>query len=116
MSTNHGNGSHYDSHRQAAELHDKAAHTHRAASATHGQQDHQSGHEQTKQALEHSHQAFLRSQEAHRMDSKAHSKVFGHGDIAALAHEIWVGNGCPEGSAEQDWIHAREQLGSKQRP
>ena len=66
----HGNGSQYDSNRQAAELHDKAEHTHSAAATTHGKQDHQSGHEQTRQALEHSNQAFQRSQDAHRRDAE----------------------------------------------
>jgi len=31
-------------------------------------------------------------------------------DIAALARELWVARGCPEGSPETDWFQAEEQL------
>lgn len=36
-----------------------------------------------------------------------------HSDIAKLAHELWVQHGCPEGSAENDWFEATEQLRAK---
>jgi hypothetical protein len=39
--------------------------------------------------------------------------AFGHGHIAALAHELWVARGCPEGSPEEDWFHAVEELRSR---
>jgi hypothetical protein len=38
---------------------------------------------------------------------------FGHADIAALAHQLWQARGCPEGSPEEDWFHAAEQLRSR---
>jgi hypothetical protein len=33
-----------------------------------------------------------------------------HDKIALRAHELWLKRGCPEGSAEQDWFEAAEQL------
>ncbi len=30
--------------------------------------------------------------------------------IAALAHELWVRRGCPQGSPEEDWYRAEEEL------
>jgi nucleoside phosphorylase len=34
-------------------------------------------------------------------------------DIAALAYELWQGRCCPEGSPEEDWFHAVEELRSR---
>jgi hypothetical protein len=31
-------------------------------------------------------------------------------EIAALAHELWKARGCPEGSAQSDWLRAEERL------
>jgi hypothetical protein len=36
-----------------------------------------------------------------------------HDAIAERAHELWRQRGCPEGSAEQDWFEAEEQLRGK---
>jgi hypothetical protein len=36
--------------------------------------------------------------------------IFGHEDIAALAHSLWQARGCPEGSPDEDWLHAVHQL------
>ncbi|MBZ5606520.1 MAG: DUF2934 domain-containing protein [Acidobacteriia bacterium] len=30
--------------------------------------------------------------------------------IAARAFELWVARGCPDGSAEQDWLQAETDL------
>ena len=30
--------------------------------------------------------------------------------IARRAHELWIMRGCPEGSAEQDWFQAEQEL------
>lgn len=30
--------------------------------------------------------------------------------IAALAYELWQDRGCPEGSSEEDWSRAEEEL------
>lgn len=103
MSTRLNNGSQYQSHQRAADLHDNAAHAHRVAEQN-GQQDHLTGHEQSRQALEH-------SQDAHQ---HSHGIApFGHGDIAALAHQLWKARGCPEGSPQQDWFNAAEKLRSR---
>jgi|SRR5580704_7736045 hypothetical protein len=109
MSTRYNNGSHYENHQRAAELHDVAAHAHRAAEQ-HGQEEHLTGHEQSRQALEH-------SEEAHRHTQTtvaAHGiHTFGHDDIAALAYELWHARGCPEGSPEEDWFNAAQELRSR---
>jgi hypothetical protein len=109
MSTRYNNGSHYENHQRAAELHDAAAHAHRVAEQ-HGQQDHLTGHEHSRQALE-------QSQAAHQHTQKATAghgiAAFGHDDIAALAHELWQARGCPDGSPEEDWFHAAEELRSR---
>ena len=98
-----------DSHRRAAELHDGAAHLHRVAER-HGKQEHLDGHERTREALEHSGIAHRQTREA----MSAHGIFpFGHLDIAALAHELWHARGCPEGTPQQDWFHAAEQLRSR---
>jgi Protein of unknown function (DUF2934) len=111
MSTRYNNGSHYENHQRAAELHDLAAHAHRAAEEQHGKQDHLTGHEHSRQALE-------QSQDAHRHTEATTGgghgiTAFGHDDIAALAHTLWEARGCPEGSPEEDWYHAAEQLRSR---
>ena len=103
MSTRYNNGSHYENHQRAAELHDVAAHAHRVAEQ-HGQPDHLTGHEHSRQALEHSQNAYLHSQA---------TSAFGHDDIAALAHELWQARGCPEGSPDEDWLQAVKQLRSR---
>lgn len=108
MSTRYNNGSHYENHQLAAELHDAAAHAHRAAEQQ-GHQDHLTGHEHSTQALEH-------SQDAHRNTQAVASRhgisAFGHDDIAALAYALWQARGCPDGSSQDDWFHAAEELRS----
>lgn len=107
MSTQH-NGSHYENHQRAAELHDVAAHAHRVAEQ-HGKEEHLTGHESSRQVLEHSPDAYQNTQAA----TVGHGiAAFSHGDIAALAHELWQGRGCPEGSPQEDWFHAVEHLRS----
>ena len=113
MSTRYNSGSHYENHQRAAELHDDAAHAHRVAEDHHDKQDHQSGHEQSRHALEHSQKAFQQSQQLHRQTNKHGVPVFGHDEIAELANKLWRERGCPEGSPEEDWFHAAEQLRSR---
>jgi hypothetical protein len=36
--------------------------------------------------------------------------IFGHVDVAALAHKLWRARGCPEGSPEEDSFHAAQEL------
>ena len=111
MSTRYNNGSHYENHQQAAELHDSAAHAHRSAAEAHEKQDHQTGQELSRQALEHSQQAYQHTEQAHRDVVNEHGfAIFGHEDIATLAHTLWQARGCPEGSPEEDWFHAVQKL------
>ena len=112
MSTRYNNGSRYGNHERAAELHDSAAHAHRVAEQQ-GKQDHLSGHEHSRQALEHSQEAHQHSQAATTGHGIA---AFGHADIAALAHALWQARGCPDGSPEEDWFRAAEQLRSRTHP
>jgi hypothetical protein len=105
MSTRYSGGSHYENHHRAAELHDLAAHAHRSADEQHGKQDHLTGQEHSRQALEHSHAAHQSTQHG--------AAAFGHDQIAARAHEIWLARGCPEGSPEADWFRAAEELRSR---
>jgi Protein of unknown function (DUF2934) len=108
MSTRYNNGSHYENHQRAAELHDLAAHAHRTGEQ-HGKQDHLTGHEHSRQALERSEEAHRHTQAAHA----AHNTVApSHADIAARAYELWQAKGCPEGSGEEDWHRAAEELRS----
>ena len=114
MSTRYNNGSHYENHQRAAELHSLAAHAHRTAAEHDGKQDHQTGEELSRQALEHSQQAYLHTQEVHQTGTNEHGVIlFGHEDIAALAHELWRERGCPEGSPEEDWHRAVAHLRSQ---
>jgi hypothetical protein len=106
MSTRYNNGSHYENHQRAAELHDLAAHAHRVAEQ-HGKQDRLTGHEHSRQALEHSQKAHRHTEglaALHGLNS------FGHSDIASLAYDLWARRGYPEGSAYEDWFQAVEEL------
>jgi Protein of unknown function (DUF2934) len=109
MSTRYNDASHYENHQRAAELQDGAAHAHRVAEQQ-GKQDHLTGHELTRQASEHS-QASHDNQTATTVGHGI--AAFGHADIAALAHELWQARGCPDGSPEEDWYRAAEQLRSR---
>ena len=105
MSTRYNDGSHYENHQRAAELQDGAAHAHRVAEQQ-GKQDHLTGHEQTRQASEHhsGHNAPTGATVGHGI------AAFGHAEIATRAYEIWQERGCPDGTAEEDWYHAAEEL------
>jgi hypothetical protein len=111
MSTRYKNGSHYENHQRAAELHDGAEHAHRSAAEAAEKQDYETGHEQSRQALEHSQQAHELSGELQRRSFNEHGFAkFGHDDIAALAYKLWQARGCPEDSADEDWFRAAEEL------
>jgi hypothetical protein len=109
MSTRYNNGSHYENHQRAAELHDIAAHAHRVAEQ-HDKSDHLTGSEHSRQALEHSQRAHQRTQAAWGGHG-AH--VLSHDDVAVRAHELWVARGCPQGTPEEDWLAAEEALQSR---
>jgi len=111
MSTRYNNGSHYENHQRAAELHDSAAHAHRSGAQSHEKQDHETGQERSRQALEHSQQAYQQAGQAHHDSVNEHGiAIFGHEDIAILAHALWQARGCPEGSPDEDWFHAVREL------
>ena len=111
MSSRYNNGSHYENHQRAAELHEGAAHAHRSAAETHEKQDHSTGHEASRQALEHSQQAHGSSEQSHRELVNEHGiATFGHDEIAELAHSLWIARGCPQGSPEVDWFQAAREL------
>jgi len=72
--------------------------------------DHLTAHEQSRQALEYSQDAHQHTQAATTGHGIA---AFGHDDIAALAYELWKTRGCPDGSPQEDWFHAAEDLRSR---
>jgi hypothetical protein len=102
MSTRFNNGSHYENHQRATELQNLAAHAHRVGEQ-HGKEEHLTGHERSRQALEHSPESTI----GHGIAS------FGHDEVAALAHKLWQARGCPEGSPDEDWLHAVKELRSR---
>jgi len=111
MSTRYNNGSHYENHQRAAELHDLAAHAHRSAAEAHEKGDHQTGQELSRRALEHSQQAHEHTTKVHQNTVNEHGiATFGHQDTASLAYTLWQARGCPEGSADEDWFQAVQEL------
>lgn len=111
MSTHYNHGSPYENHQRGSELHDNAAHAHRSASENHEKQDHPTGPELSRRALEHSQLAHQRSEKS--LVNERGVATFGHDDIARLAHELWQARGCPEGTPEEDWFRAVQELRSR---
>jgi hypothetical protein len=71
--------------------------------------DHFTGHELSRQAQEHFQDIHQRTQAA----TSGHGiTTFGHDEVAALAYELWQARGCPNGSPEEDWFRAAEELRS----
>jgi len=103
VSTRFNDGSHYENHPRAAELHEGAEHAHRAAEHS-GQQEHLTSHEHSRQEQEH---------HPHQQSQREGTHMFNHEDIAALAHEFWQARGCPDGSPDVDWLHAVAELRSR---
>jgi len=106
MSSRYRDSSHYENHDQAVELEDRAAHAHLVAEQ-HGKQTHLTGHESSRQASEHERGPH---EEEHGQTVGHGIPAFGHAEIQALAYELWQARGCPDGSPEEDWYHAAEQL------
>jgi hypothetical protein len=104
MAKRYNNGSHYQNHQRADELHEGAAHAH-IVGEEHGKQEHLTGHEHSRQQLEY-------SPETHGF-SHAAPASFGHDDTAALAHQLWEARGCPSGSPDEDWFRAVKELRSR---
>jgi hypothetical protein len=108
----------HESQQIAAEHRDLAVHAHRSGAEHHGKEDHMTGHESSRQALEHTNKAYLQSQEEHEKTRKEHGDAAiaheaNERDIAALAYELWQGRSCPEGSPQEDWFRAAQQLQSR---
>jgi hypothetical protein len=104
MSKSHVSGSHSSGQQKAAELENLGAHAHNVAEYS-DNSEHLKPHEQTRNAEEHGHRPEATG--AHGVHT------FGHKEISALAHKLWQGRGCPEGSAEEDWNQAIKQLRSR---
>ena len=109
MSTRQNNGSHFENHQRAAELHDGAAHAHRVGEQQ-GKQDHLTAHEHSRQELERSPGLH---QHAQALTPGHGVAAFCHADIAALAYELWQARGRPNGSSQEDWFRAAEELRSR---
>jgi hypothetical protein len=102
-------GQTYQNRQQTVELNDEPQHAHRIGE-TQGKQEHLTGQEHSRQALEHTRRADQHSEKP----TVGHGIVaFGHAEIAERAHQLWVERGCPEGSPEEDWFRAAEELRSR---
>ena len=107
-----------DSHQEAIEYHNLAAHAHRTAAVHHGQEEHLTGHEHSRQALEHSNTAYQHSLGMHQKARTDHAVIVRaqearEEDIPALAYKLWQARGCPEGSSQEDWFRAVEEVESR---
>lgn len=101
------NGTQYNNHKRVTELHNGPAHAHTVAAERHDKQAHETPHEQTRKAQEHQSESFLHGHETHgKVEEAAPSPE----QIAVLAYELWQARGCPQGSADEDWLHATQQL------
>jgi hypothetical protein len=109
MSTRYNDGSHYENHQRATELQDYPAHAHRVGEE-HGKQEHLTPHELSRLERE---RAGAGPQEPEKPTTGHGMTAFGHAEIAELAHTIWESKGRPEGSAEEDWHQAVEELRSR---
>ena len=109
MASHFDKGTYNDTHQRAAELHDAAAHAHRVAE-NHGQGEHATALELSRQASEHSQRTVHNGE----LSTVGHGiAAFGHHEIEALAHDLWVARGAPLGSPEEDWHRAVEILRSR---
>jgi hypothetical protein len=93
---------HYENH-----PHEDASHAHDAA-REHGQPEHVAGSEQPRQA--HEQNGAQQQQQTHPTMTGHGITPFSHSDIEKLAHELWEARGCPEGSPEEDWFRAAQEL------
>jgi|HubBroStandDraft_5_1064220.scaffolds.fasta_scaffold164601_2 hypothetical protein len=73
--------------------------------------DHNADHDgksKTSSAVDGKHYPDIQSQEDHLLPT--------HSQIAALAHQIWLQQGSPGGSADDDWLEAERRLMASRRP
>jgi len=101
----------------ATEHRGNAAHVHNSAAEHRGQEDHLTGHERSRQEHEHANREFGRHEEKHAPSPghapQENSDAPTEQEIAARAYLLWKERGSPEGSPEEDWRRALEQLRSK---
>jgi hypothetical protein len=101
-------GQTYQNRQREAELREEPSQIHRAGEHQ-GKPEHLTGQEHSRQSLEHGRHAEPKRE----TPTVGHGIVaFGHAEIAARAHELWEERGCPEGSPEEDWFRATEELRS----
>jgi hypothetical protein len=101
MSTRRNHGSHYENHQRAAELQDAAAHAHRAAELSKEHSGHATPSELSRMERE-------RAQEEQTGDSAL--RTFGHDEIARRAYQLWEDRGHGDGSPDEDWFQAVQEL------
>jgi hypothetical protein len=98
----------HETYERAVESRDGAAHAHRVAEHQ-GKLEHGTGHGHSRQPLEHS--------PDHRQHTRpgtgSGATAFGRAAMAALAYELWQARGRPEGSSQEDWFRAAEELRSR---
>jgi hypothetical protein len=109
MSTQRNDESHPSNLQRMAELGGHPEHAH-LTGEEHGKQEHLTGHESSRREQEHT---GAGSHESHKPTTGHGMTAFGHAEIAELAHSIWESKGRPEGTAEQDWHQAVEELRSR---
>ncbi|MBV8841677.1 MAG: DUF2934 domain-containing protein [Bryobacterales bacterium] len=44
-----------------------------------------------------------------------HTELFADADIAPLAYSYWQQRGCPDGSPQEDWFRAQQELIARRR-
>jgi len=113
MSTRYKNGSDYRNHPRTAELHGADAHPRRAARRN-GSEHRLTGHEPSRQALDHPQKAYgLLFATAH---DGAAAPGYDHEEVAVRAYELWASRGYPEGSAQDDWLRAVDEVRARSGP
>jgi hypothetical protein len=94
---------------RAAELRNGAVHAMQVGEL-HGKSEHLTGPEHFRQTEEHAAQSHART----AAPTVGHGvTAFGHKEIAELAYRFWQARGCPEGSGDEDWFRAAEELRSR---
>jgi len=106
MSKRFNNGSHYENHPRAEELHELAEHNHETGER-HDKQEHLTGTEHTRQGQEHNGKPETQNPTATVGHGVA---AFTHADTAVLAHQLWESRGRPEGTSLKDWLEAAREL------
>jgi hypothetical protein len=102
-------GQTYQNRQREAEIREEPSQTHRVGEHQ-GKQEHLTGQEHSRQSLEHN----RRADQQPETPTVGHGIVaFGHAEIAARAHQLWQDRGCPEGSPDEDWFRATEELRSR---